>query len=124
MNSKFPGFDKCMKMMRSRDPQLQEDGFGLLETHSIDYISELIEEFECEEDSGLQCWLIELIAATKSSNAFPFLSSQLRSNNWQIRGWAINGLKSLDSKEVERCSGRLGHLRWKPLRIQRDYVYN
>ncbi|QDU12305.1 hypothetical protein CA11_00820 [Gimesia maris] len=100
MGTTFQGFDKCMKMMRSHDPQTQESGFHWLAPHANEYISELIEEFEGEDDLGLQCWLIELIGAAKSPNAFSFLSTQLRSNNWQIRQWAISGLKELDTKEA------------------------
>ena len=102
MKTDYPGFDKCMKMMRSRDPQTQEDGFHWLVPHANENISELIKEFEDEdeEDRGLQCWLMELITTAKSPKALSFFSTHLNSNNWRFRSWAIKGLKMLDTKEA------------------------
>ena len=100
MKAKFPGFKKCMEMMRSRDPQVQEDGFHWLLPHASEYVGELIEGFHSEDDFGLRCWLLELVAATKSEVAFEFLAEQLRSDEWRFRHWAMKGLKHLDTKQA------------------------
>lgn len=100
MKAKFPGFPKCMEMMRKRDPQTQEDGFHWLEPHAGEYVHELIEEFAKEDDHGLRCWLIELIGSARSPDAFAFLAGQLRSVNERFRFWAISGLKRLGTKEA------------------------
>lgn len=85
MKPKFPGFKKCMQMMRSRDPQVQEDGFHWLLPHA----SELIDAFHSEEDLGLQCWLLELVGEAKSEAAFNFLAQHFHSDPWRFRSWAI-----------------------------------
>jgi hypothetical protein len=100
MNTKFPGYKKCMAMMRMRDGQTQEDGFHWLLPHAGDYVHELIEEFKQEKDLGLRCWLLELIGSAKSPAAFDFLSGELRGPDQRLRHWAIWALKNLDTKEA------------------------
>ena len=100
MKAKFPGFKKCMAMMRKRNPQTQEDGFHWLLPHAAEYVTELIEEFGKEQDFGLRCWLLELIGAAKSPQAFDFLAGQLRSDDPQLRDRAVQALKDLDTKEA------------------------
>ncbi len=100
MKAKFPGFKKCMAMMRKRDPLTKEDGFHWLLPHAGEYVHELIEEFGKEKDHGLRCWLLELLASAKSSEAFDFLAEQLRSEDWRFRIRAIQGLNDLDTNEA------------------------
>jgi hypothetical protein len=100
MKARFPGFPKYMAMMRRHDPQIQEDGFHWLLPHAGEHVHELIAEFGKEEDFGLQCWLLELIASARSPEAFTFLAGQLRSNDWQFRNRGIQGLKDLGTKEA------------------------
>jgi HEAT repeats len=100
MKARFPGFKKCMAMMRKHDPQMQEDGFHWLEPHAGEHVHELIEEFGKEKSHGLRCWLIELIGAAKSPDAFEFLAKMLRSDDEGFRFWAILGLKKLGTKEA------------------------
>ena len=98
--AKFPGFDKCLQMMRSHDGEMREDGFWWIEQHASQCVSELVAAFGDEENAGLRSGLIELIAAAKSPNAFHFLATQLRSSDWVLRRYAIVGLKNLDTKEA------------------------
>ena len=100
MKARFPGFKKCMAMMRKRDPQTQEDGFHLLLPHAGAHVQELIEEFSKEKAHGLRCWLLELIGSAKSADAFEFLAGQLRSADERFRFWAIRGLKNLGTKDA------------------------
>ena len=100
MKDKFPGFKKCMEMMRSRNPGTSEDGFHWLLAEASDHVQELIEAFRTEEDVGIRCWLLELVDAAKSEAAFEFLADQLRGDDWQIRYRAMQGLKHLDTKEA------------------------
>ena len=99
MKRRFPGLKQCLKMMRSRDPQMQEDGFHFLAPRAVEFIPELIEVFEAETDRGLRCWLLELIGSAKSPAAFDFLVCQLHAEP-RLRHWAIWGLKELDTKEA------------------------
>lgn len=101
MAAKFPGFKRCMAMMRQRrDPQLQEDEFHLLLPHSSDHVIELMNEFAMETDPGLRCWLLELIASARSAAALPLLAAELRSEDEGLRLQAVRGLKALDTKEA------------------------
>lgn len=95
MGTRYPGFKKCMAMMRKRDPLAQEEGFHLLRPHASEHVGELIEEFRRESDLGLRCWLLELIGEARSAAAFDLLAEQLRSPSPALRGWAIRGLKAL-----------------------------
>jgi hypothetical protein len=100
MKARFPGFKKCMAMMRKHDSQTQEEGFFSLEPHAGEHVHLLIEEFGKEKGHGLRCWLLELIGSAKSPDAFEFLAGLLRSNDERFRYWAIWGLKKLGMKEA------------------------
>jgi len=115
----FPGFDRCMEMMREHDALTQEDGFHLLLPHAHEYVPQLIAAFEVEKDrgdSGLGFWFLELLAEAKSPEAFPLFAACLRSDHALIRSGAIYGLHKLDTKDARR-------LLWKrartPLRRRR-----
>lgn len=92
-----------MKLMRKQDPQLREDGFGLMHQIAPDHIADLITAFREESDHGLRCWLIELIGSARSVDALPFLQAQLVSADGSIRSWAMRGLEQLDMKEARRA---------------------
>lgn len=100
MKDRFPGFKKCMAMMRKRDSMTQEEGFRWLLPHAAEHLPELIEEFGKEKDHGLRCWLLELIGSARSPEACGFLAGQLAGSDQQLRYWAIWGLKNLNSKEA------------------------
>jgi hypothetical protein len=100
MKAKFPGFKKCMAMMRKRDGQTREEGFHWLLPHAGAFVHELIEEFGKEEDLGLRCWLLELIGSAKSPDAVDFLAGQLRGDDQRLRHWATWALNNLDTKEA------------------------
>lgn len=95
------GFDAAMRLMRSRDPQRQEDGFAQLRVHAADYIAALIEQFENEQqDQGLRRWLLGLIAEAESPAALPVLAAQLDSADESLRESAITGLTRLTTPEA------------------------
>ncbi|KAA1424030.1 HEAT repeat domain-containing protein [Nocardioides antri] len=89
-----------MRLMRKHDPQLQEDGFHMLQPVASDVLPQLIQEYEAESDHGLRCWLLELIGAARSPEALPILSQELRSTDESIRDLARHGLQQLDTKEA------------------------
>jgi HEAT repeat protein len=89
-----------MAMMRKRNPATQEDGFHWLLPRAAEYVQELIDEFDKEEDHGLRCWLLELIGAAKSPDAIDFLAGQLRGSDERLRWWAVWGLKNLGTAEA------------------------
>ena len=89
-----------MRLMRKHDPQLKEDGFGMLLPVASDVVTQLMQEYESESDHGLRCWLLELIGEARSTDAMPILSRELRSDDESIRDWARRGLENLDTKEA------------------------
>jgi len=89
----------CMKMMRKKDPQIQEDGFHILLPYASRYVHELIDEFQKERDHGLRCWILELIGHAKSPEAIPLLVENLKSDDESFRYWAMTGLGRLNTKE-------------------------
>ncbi|AMV27698.1 hypothetical protein VT84_25075 [Gemmata sp. SH-PL17] len=100
MKDRFPGFKKCLAMMRKRNGQSREEGFHWLRPHASEYVRELVEEFGKESDHGLRCWLLELIGFAKSPAAFDFLAEQLRGHDERLRYWAIWALKHLETNEA------------------------
>ena len=90
LKKRFPGFQECMRLMRKRDAQLQEDGFHFLLPHAHEYVQQLIDEFSHETDSGLRWWLLELIADEDGSGEEGF--AQVNS--------AEVGSPQIDSEEV------------------------
>lgn len=99
-------------MMRARDPQGREDGFDFLREHADAYVTELIAEFELEQDQGLRCWLLELIAEARSEQALPVLESQLTTDDESLRLWAIRGLEMLDTRQSRAILHRAGAEGW------------
>ncbi|GAA1410349.1 HEAT repeat domain-containing protein [Catellatospora coxensis] len=110
--SKF--FRDCMRQMRSRDPQEMEDGFHGLAPRAAEYVPELIEAFEQERaDSGLRCWLLELLGEARSEAALAVFREQLYGDDDSLRFWAVSGLRKLDTRDSRRelwqarCNGRI-----------------
>jgi hypothetical protein len=93
-------FSAARRLIRKHDPQLREDGFGMLEPIAADVLPQLIEAFEAESDHGLRCWLLELIGGARSERALPVLVRELGSEDESIRDWARRGLRQLDTKEA------------------------
>ena len=101
MKDRFPGFKRCMAMMRKHNPQTQEDGFYFLHSRANEYIDELIIEFRDEtKNFGLRWWLLELIGEARSPKAFDVLVQYLDAEDESLRFWAIRGLEKLNTKEA------------------------
>lgn len=101
------GFEAAMRMMRSRDPQRAEDGFGMLRERAAEHLPELIEQFENEQaDRGLRSWLLELIGIAESPEALPVLTAQLNGTDELLRDWAVIGLTRLNTREARTALWR------------------
>lgn len=96
---RFPGYEKCLALMRKHDPQLQEDGFHALLPHAAEHVDALVRDFRAERERGLRAWLLELIAEAKSPGAFELLVEQLRSDDDLLPPHAIRGLRLLNTHE-------------------------
>ena len=95
-------FEQAMRLMRSRDPQKQEDGFQLLRPHAAQHLEALITEFHREPGHGLRCWLLELIGEARSADALPVLTAQLHGDDESLRSWAVRGLEELDTRPARQ----------------------
>ncbi|WP_432887944.1 HEAT repeat domain-containing protein [Kribbella sp. CA-245084] len=93
-------FTRGMGMMRKHNPQIQEDGFGLVKQVAHEHVADLITAYSGEEDHGLRCWLLELIGEARSAEALPVLREALASPDESIRDWARIGLEQLGTKEA------------------------
>ncbi|WFF08351.1 HEAT repeat domain-containing protein [Micromonospora sp. WMMD1076] len=93
-------YERSLKLMRSNDPQLSEDGFALLEPLARKHIEELMTEYRRVPDD--QYWILELIADAQSEKAFDLLVEALDHEREDIRWRAANGLRELGSKEARR----------------------
>lgn len=93
-------FAQALESMRSRDTQVSTRGFDFLREHADAYVDELIEEFGCERDDELRCWLLELISEARSPSALRVLAGELESDDESLRFWAVRGLEMLDTREA------------------------
>jgi len=106
---KFPGFEKCMELIRKSDPQLQEDGFNWLRPRAAKHLKELIKEFRTETNHSLRCWLLELIGESKLPESFDILKENVGNESESLHSWALIGLKNLDTKEARTELYRTGN---------------
>ena len=95
-----------MQHMRKHDAQLQEDGFHALLPRAGEFVPELLQEFELEQDHGLRCWILELLSEARDERAIPLFLEQLTSEDEQLRGGALCGLRQLDTPEARRVLPR------------------
>lgn len=100
--ARFPGYRRCLAMMRRRDPLIQEAGFQLLLPHAAEHVRALIGEFRRERDSGLRCWLLELVAEAAAPEAFPLFAEALHGDDDMLWPWAAYGLDRIGTKEARR----------------------
>lgn len=107
-SGRFPGFERCLKMMRSSNGSVREEGFGWLAERAAEYLPQLIAAFWDEDNAGIRGWLVELIGEAKSAAAMPFLIEHLRDEDESIRSWATWALKRLDTKDARRALWQAG----------------
>lgn len=102
-------FSACMKMMRRRNPQMQEDGFHALLHRASEFVEDLTREFLLEKhDHGLRCWLLELIGEAADARALELLVDQLNSDDAALQTWAIYGLRKLNTVEAREALFKAG----------------
>jgi len=105
---RFPGFEQCLKMMRSSNGSVSEDGFGWLAERAAEYLPQLIAAFWDDDNAATRPWLMELIGDANSPAALPFLLERLSDDDGSIRDWAVRGLRQLDTKESRTALWRAG----------------
>jgi HEAT repeat protein len=96
---RFPGFERCLKMMR-HSGEVSEEGFGLLLPHAAKYLPQLIAAFWDDDNAGIRDWLVELVGEAKSPAAMPFLIERLDDDDESVRDMAVSMLRKLNTKEA------------------------
>src|SRR5262249_38516543 len=84
---RFPGFERCLKMMRSSNGSVSEEGFGWLAERATDYLPQFIAAFWDDDNAAIRPWLMELIGDATSPAALPFLLERLGDEDESIRFW-------------------------------------
>ncbi|MGW4502741.1 HEAT repeat domain-containing protein [Micromonospora sp. NPDC004336] len=102
MRSAAGNFDRSLAMMRSRDPQAMEDGFGLMRDIARQHVQELLDAYGREADYRTRFLLLELIGETRSAQTFEVLSTELLNDDEKFSSRAERGLRLLDTKEARR----------------------
>ena len=95
-------FLSAMERMRSKHANQQEQGYNMLLAHAGKFPEELIAEFRAETDHGLKCWLLELLADSRSEKVFDLFHEMLDASNLTFRDLAVKGLRRLNSKESKK----------------------
>lgn len=100
-------FKQAMRMMRWQAGRVgigntSEDGFFSLQLRAGEYVHELVAEFLVEKEPGVRLYLIELISETKSPVALPVLVECLRGEEPDFWGWAMEGLRKLNTREARK----------------------
>lgn len=102
----FPGFERCVEFIRSRDSAVMEDGFAWLEPRAAEFTAELIQLAAGEPDPYVRGMLVELLGATHDPRALPALAGELRHPNRRVREWAVLALESLGVPEAAALAER------------------
>ena len=97
---KFPGFQRCLAMMRKSDNAIAEEGFSWLASQAGDFVLELVDAYEREDDIAIKRWLLELIGEAGVEETTETLVSALSSDDESLRAWAKRGLENVGSKRA------------------------
>lgn len=91
----FPGFERCIGFVRSRNQAVMEDGFWWLLERAPRYTRELIALVPSEADPVVRGMLVELLGATRDEAALPVLEAELHHPDPRVREWAVHALAEL-----------------------------
>ena len=97
----FPGFKKCIEMLKSPDAWTYEDGYHWLEPRANEFLDQLIEMMTAANNSDFRAKLIELIGDSKNPRIIPYLQAELSHSDIEVRRWAFNGLKNLRDAQAD-----------------------
>lgn len=71
--------------------------------HAAEHVDELLAEFRRESDHGLQRWLLGLIGYARCARVLPLPVQQLHGHDEALRGWAVQGLQLLGTREARQA---------------------
>lgn len=107
---RFPGVAKCVELLNS--PKVNDSWLetvcGVLEEHAPDYGSELIEAARATTGTRAHCILLSILAEMKLPESISLFVDLLQSEDERARFWAMQGLRTLDTKEARRALWEAG----------------
>lgn len=92
-------FEQGMRLLRRRGED-REQGWALLSRHAAEHLDELVAAFRAEEGQNMRVLLLGLIGEACSPEALPVLVEHLYDEDESLSGWAVNGLRKLDTEEA------------------------
>jgi HEAT repeat protein len=104
--TEFPGFERCVEFIRSRNPAVMEDGFAWLEPVSGEHTERLIELVRTTDDPYVRGMFVELLGAAHDARAIPVLVAELEHPDPQVRDWAASALEDLGLAEARAHADR------------------
>lgn len=93
--SEYPGFERCVEMIRDPDALLFETGFWWLVDRAPEHTAELIALVRGEADPFTRGKFVELLGATHAPEALPVLAAELEHPDPHVREWALLALDDL-----------------------------
>jgi|GEM_PF-2634883 len=104
-------FDECLRKLRSRHPDIYEDGFGMItdfyggENRVPQYTDRIIELIRQEKDAVFKGRLIELLGYSHDPKVIPVLLAE--SDDPQYQSVVINALTELGGPEAAALADKL-----------------
>jgi HEAT repeat protein len=104
--TEFPGLERCVEFIRSRNGAVMEDGFWWLAPVAGEHTERLIELVRTTDDPYVRGMFVELLGATHHARALPVLVAELDHPDPQVRDWAASALEELGLPEAQEHAAR------------------
>lgn len=110
---KFPGITQCVQLLGRRNVRgsLIDIICGELQANAASHAPELIAAFWAERDERVRRILLGVICEVKLPEALPVFVEHLRSKDENLRYWAEEGLRSLNTPESRKALWQNGQSR-------------
>ncbi len=99
-------FNECIKMLRSNDQMIYEDGYHWLQGDLDKYIEELIQLMLNEENPDMKSKFVELLGNSQNPIVIPYLEAELKNPHEDVRSWAYSSLRYFENSEAENLADK------------------
>jgi hypothetical protein len=109
---RFPGVAKCVELLRRRNVRggVVDIVCHELQENATSHAAELVAAFRGECDDRVRRILLGIICEASLQEALPLLMEYLRSDDEDLRYWAVEGLRRLDTPETRKVLWKAGYL--------------
>ncbi len=108
----FPGFQECLKLIKSKNPMEFEDGFHLLLPHVREFGEAIVELIKIETDPKIQSRLVELLGECEDEKYKSIFESLLTSKDHDVVAWSLTSLEKLSSGKKTAREFRASNPKW------------